>query len=102
MARGYKTGGRVKGTPNKPKPYKQIIYECISSGVSDYFEKGLFAQDVEQLEPKDRITVMEKLSQYVVPKQQNQKVVAATANVSASLSDKLKNMALQYSSNKKE
>lgn len=42
MARGYKTGGRVKGTPNKPKPYKQIIYECISSGVSDYFEKGLF------------------------------------------------------------
>ena len=52
MARGYKTGGRVKGTPNKPKPYKQIIYECISSGVSDYFETGLFAQDVQALDPK--------------------------------------------------
>lgn len=101
MARGYKTGGRVKGTPNKPKPYKQIIYECISSGVSDYFEAGLFAQDVQALDPKDRITVMEKLSQYVVPKQQSQKVdVAATASVSASLAEKLQNMALQYNKKK--
>lgn len=97
MAKGYKTGGRVKGTPNKPKPYKQVISTCISKGVNDYFESGLFEKDLIALEPKDRITVMERLTQYVIPKQQSQKVdLSATAEVSASLSEKLSEMANQY------
>lgn len=99
MARGYKTGGRVKGTPNKPKPYKQLIYGCISAGVGDYFESGLFDKDLLALDAKDRILVMEKLTQYVVPKQQSQKVdVQASAEVSESLSEKLSAMAMEYES----
>lgn len=97
MARGYKTGGRVKGTPNKPKPYKQLIYSCISAGVGDYFESGLFDQDLMALDPKDRITVMERLSQYVVPKQQSQKVdMSAEVGASQSLKDKLSEFATKY------
>lgn len=97
MAKGFKTGGRVKGTPNKPKPYKQVISNCISKEVNDYFESGLFDKDLIALEPKDRITVMERLTQYIVPKQQSQKVdLSATAEVSTSLSEKLSEMANQY------
>lgn len=97
MARGYKTGGRVKGTPNKPKPYKQLIYSCISAGVGDYFESGLFDQDLMALDPKDRITVMERLSQYVVPKQQSQKVdMSAEVGASQSLKERLSEFATKY------
>lgn len=102
MAKGFKTGGRKKGVPNAPKPYKQIVIKFISSAVSDYFESGLFDEDVKSLDPKDRIAMMEKLSQYVVPKQQSQKLdIAATANVSTSLSDKLSQMASQFDKSKK-
>lgn len=89
----------MKGTPNKPKPYKQLIYGCISAGVGDYFESGLFDKDLLALDAKDRILVIEKLTQYVVPKQQSQKVdVQASAEVSESLSEKLSAMAMEYES----
>ena len=43
--------------------------------------------------------MMEKLTQYVVPKQQSQKVdVQASAEVSESLSEKLSAMAMEYES----
>jgi hypothetical protein len=97
MARGYKTGGRKKGVPNKPKPYRQLICTCISKGVGEYFESGGFAKDFEQLEPRDRIIVMEKLTQYVVPKQQSQSVdINTTSQVSESLHDKLSDLAGEY------
>lgn len=87
----------MKGTPNKPKPYKQLIYSCISAGVGDYFESGLFDQDLMALDPKDRITVMERLSQYVVPKQQSQKVdMSAEVGASQSLKDRLAEFATMY------
>lgn len=97
MALGRKTGGRVKGTPNKPKPYKQIIYGAISEAADLYFKSGLFQEDINALEPKDRVVVMERLCQYVVPKQQSQRVdVSATANVSATLTDTLNELSNQY------
>ena len=97
MAKGYKTGGRQKGTPNKPKPYKQIIFGAISEAADLYFRSGLFQEDINALEPKDRVVVMERLCQYVVPKQQSQRVdVAATANVSATLTDTLTEMSNKY------
>lgn len=97
MAKGFKTGGRTKGVPNKPQPYKQIICSCISKNVGEYFEHGDFARDFAQLEPRDRIIVMEKLTQYVVPRQQSQSVdINTTPQVSESLHDKLSAMAEQY------
>ena len=59
----YKKGGRVKGTPNKVtkdirKSYQLLIEKCLDRLESDLME----------LTPKERIEVLIKLSEYVVPK----------------------------------
>lgn len=59
---GQKFGGRKKGTPNK-----------VTDKVRSQFEKLLtknlatLQNDIEALEPKDRIKVMIELSKFVVP-----------------------------------
>ena len=92
---GRKTGGRKKGTPNKQKPSQQIITQTVG----EYFESDEFAADMAQLEPKDRLMVMERLAQYILPKQQAQKVeMNATANVAPSFAAQLRDLASQYES----
>ena len=94
---GRKTGGRKKGTPNKQKPSQQIIHGILTQTVGEYFESDEFAADMAQLEPKDR--VMERLAQYILPKQQAQKVeMNATANVAPSFAAQLRDLASQYES----
>lgn len=57
--------GRPKGKPNKvTSELKSWIQELID-GNRDNFEK-----DLKKLEPKDRLMIIEKLMNYVVPKQQ--------------------------------
>lgn len=70
MARGRtandgrgRLGGRQKGTPNK-KPNSQK--EWIRQFLSDNREQ--IAEDWKKLSPKERWTMYEKLTQYVVPK----------------------------------
>lgn len=59
---GKKFGGRKKGTPNK-----------VTDKVRSQFEKLLtknlatLQNDIEALEPKDRIKVMLELAKFVVP-----------------------------------
>lgn len=59
-------GGRQKGTPNK-----------VTKGVREWLAKLInknrkqIEVDLQQLDPKDRIMLLEKLMQYVIPKQQN-------------------------------
>ncbi len=59
-----KTGGRKAGTPNK-----------ISVGLKDFISKLLFKnrkqmeKDLQELQPKERLFILEKLMQYVIPKQ---------------------------------
>ena len=53
---------------------KMVINELLSN----YSESGKLHEDFELLEPKERITVAEKLMQYVMPKMQSTSV-----NVSA-------------------
>lgn len=96
---GHKTGGRKKGTPNKQKPSQQIIHGILTQTVGEYFESDEFAADMAQLEPKDRLMVMERLAQYILPKQQAQKVeMNATANVAPSFAAQLRDLAAQYES----
>ena len=59
-----KTGGRKAGTPNK-----------ISVGLKDFISKLLFKnrkqmeRDLQELQPKERLLILEKMMQYVIPKQ---------------------------------
>ena len=68
-----KTGGRAKGTPNK-------VTASVKDWLSGLIDKNRkqIEKDLKQLEPKERLQVLEKLMQYVVPKQQ---AVSADVNI---------------------
>ncbi|MDO4527596.1 MAG: hypothetical protein Q4C03_02280 [bacterium] len=67
MALGKKTGGRVAGTPNKTSA---AVRKAIADMLDGYFNSETFAQDIAELEPKDRVAAMEKFAAYVAPKLQ--------------------------------
>ncbi len=76
--RGRNNGGRRKGTPNKATAkIKDWVVNVV------YKNRRQIEQDLQALDPKDRIQVLEKLMQYVIPKQQS---VSADIDVN-SLSD---------------
>jgi uncharacterized protein (UPF0305 family) len=60
-----KFGGRKKGTPNK-------LTSSVREWLSELIDKNReqIERDIEQLDPKDRLQVLERLMQYVIPKQQ--------------------------------
>lgn len=64
-------GGRQKGTPNK-------VTASVKGWIAQVINKNRrqIERDIKALEPKDRVMILEKLMQYVVPKQQ-----AVSANV---------------------
>lgn len=58
-----KTGGRQAGTPNKTtSTVRNWIVELINNN-REQIEK-----DIQQLEPKDRLNMLDKLLPYVLPK----------------------------------
>ncbi|TXG36985.1 hypothetical protein [Seonamhaeicola maritimus] len=66
MAKGLKTGGRKKGTPNK-----------VTSNIREWLEKLInknrlqIERDIKALEPKERLQILEKFMQYTIPKMQS-------------------------------
>lgn len=60
-----KTGGRKAGTPNK-------ISSELKVWVKDLIDenRATFEKDLKELEPKDRLMIIEKLMTYILPKQQ--------------------------------
>ena len=60
-----KTGGRKAGTPNR---ISGTVKEWLS-GLIDRNREQIEA-DLKKLSPKERLQMLEKLMQYVVPKQQ--------------------------------
>ena len=66
-------GGRQKGTPNK-------VTASVKDWLSGLIDKNRkqIEKDIKQLEPKERLQVLEKLMQYVIPKQQ---AVSADVNI---------------------
>ncbi|WP_302458778.1 hypothetical protein [Mediterranea massiliensis] len=62
-------GGRAAGTPNKVSgTLKEWLTSLIDKN-RDQIEK-----DLQDLEPKERLQMIEKLMQYVIPKQAAQQV----------------------------
>lgn len=60
-------GGRAKGTPNKVTTnIKDWIVQVIDNN------KLQMERDLKALSPKDRLAMLEKLMQYVVPKQKTE------------------------------
>lgn len=89
-----KYGGRVKGTPNK---ITKDIREKLAEITSKYYNSELFVNDIAALEPKDRVAVMEKLTNYVAPKMQST-TVDANIEAKKTIEDRL----LALSSGSKE
>lgn len=63
-----KTGGRQKGSPNK---ITKAVKECISNMLTEYTNSETFRKDFATLEPKERLMIVEKLMNYIVPKMQS-------------------------------
>lgn len=63
-----KYGGRVAGTPNKVTGKTR---ELIANLMAEYANSGKMLSDFYVLEPKERITIAEKLMQYSIPKMQS-------------------------------
>jgi hypothetical protein len=61
-----KTGGRTKGTPNKvTSDLRAWITELLDSN------RKQITNDIESLEPHQRVIIFEKLMSYVLPKLQS-------------------------------
>lgn len=69
MAKGRKTGGRAKGTPNE---VTRELREMVSTFLTDNWD--MIQKDFEQLEPKDRLMFYERLLSYGLPKLQRTEV----------------------------
>lgn len=89
--KGKKTGGRQKGTPNKATAFsKSVIQEILNDYTSSEEEKK-FKNDIEKLDPKDRIDIMVKLMGFITPKPQSVDM-NLTSNIPKTIEDKLKEL----------
>ncbi|PDP60150.1 hypothetical protein [Prevotella intermedia] len=84
-----KTGGRVKGTPNKATVLNK---KAIENLLEQYNSSGMFSQDFLSLEPRERITIAEKLIQYTTPKMQSTSVDLSTENTECTIDVMLKKL----------
>jgi len=65
MAKGYKSGGRQKGTPNKlTKEIRTALKDII------FYEIENIEERLNKLKPKERIELLIKLMPYALPKVQ--------------------------------
>lgn len=64
MATGKKTGGRIKGTPNRSTAEtKELLQKIVNKEIDN------LSLLLEQLEPNERVNALSKLLPYIVPKQ---------------------------------
>ena len=61
MAKGYKTGGRVAGTPNR-------ITSLVRENLSNYIIECINSIDFNNLEDSDKVRLALGMLQYVIPK----------------------------------
>ena len=65
--KGKKTGGRVQGTPNTITADLRMKINAIVENQIDHIEA-----DLQALEPKERLMIVEKFLSYCLPKLQAQ------------------------------
>ena len=65
MAKGFKTGGRELGTPNKTtSELRRVLKHMVDNELQN------LQDNINGLEPKERIELLIKLLPYVMPKVQ--------------------------------
>ena len=65
MAKGFKTGGRELGTPNKTTTeLRKVLKHMVDNELQN------LQDNINELEPKERIELLIKLLPYVMPKVQ--------------------------------
>lgn len=63
MAKGFKTGGRQQGQPNKlTGELRALLGEIVKKEIEKLPEL------LKELDPKDRAAILEKFTGYVLPK----------------------------------
>lgn len=90
MAKGYKTGGRKTGTPNKTTG---ITKEMINQVLAAYHDDGRLEKDFDALTPKERLDVFAKLIGYIMPKPQAVQVDLNQSSGNASVLERLSQLA---------
>jgi len=69
MAKGYKTGGRSKGTPNAvTKEIRSVYKELLEKNLSNI---DIWLQEVAKKNPDKALNFVIRLSEYVIPKLQS-------------------------------
>ena len=65
-------GGRKKGTPNK-------VTGTVKEWLSDLIDnnRGQIERDLQALEPRERLAMLEKFMQYIVPKPKTELAVTS-------------------------
>jgi hypothetical protein len=64
-----KRGGRQKGTPNR---IKTELKDSINKIVKDNIDT--LQEDLKQLEPKDRISLLLRFIEYIIPKEKSERI----------------------------
>jgi hypothetical protein len=73
MAKGTKTGGRTKGTPNRTTNEIRNHFQKLVDDNLTQLEK-----DIKDLEPKERIKTILELSKFVLPTLKATELTTAT------------------------
>jgi len=64
MAKGFKTGGRSKGTPNKlTSETKELLHSVVNSEIKNLPDR------LNELDTKDRLNLIAKFLPYILPKE---------------------------------
>jgi len=113
MAQGRKTGGRTKGTPNKPNPLKEMLR---AQSVA-YFEPNIkledeeiaaitnlpvgsvvshFDLDMAMMKPVERATIQERLLRYHTPQMQSVSAeVSLSGDITTTIEERLAKLAAE-------
>lgn len=92
--KGKKTGGRVKGTPNKDTPQKKAIKAVLQQHSLAYItpkEDGLseLDKDLAAMKPAERAQIEVKLMEFHTPKMQSTSVDVNMQDTRITIEDKL-------------
>lgn len=68
MAKGFKTGGRQKGTPNKATKFGR---DAISDFINDYISTGMLSNDFRNVDADKRLDFIIKIASFIIPKPQS-------------------------------